>query len=55
MSKIKNVQIRNMDVLEVYIAHNTETEIGNQVRLLVAYDKAKKTFYALDSLCHYDK
>jgi len=55
MSKINNVQIRNMAVLEVYIAHNTETEIGNQVRLLVAYDKAKKTFYALDSLCHYDK
>lgn len=55
MSKIRNDQIRNRDVLEVYIAHNTETEIGNQIRLLVAYDKAEKTFYALDSLCHYDK
>lgn len=55
LSKIKNVKIRNREVFEVYIAHNTETEIGNQVRLLVAYDKAKKTFYALDSLCHYDK
>ena len=55
MSKIKNVKIRNREVFEVYIAHNTDTEIGNQIRSLVAYDKAQKTYYVLDSLCHCDK
>lgn len=55
LSKIKNVKIGNRDVFEVYIAHNTKTEIGNQIRLLVAYDKAEKIFYVLDSLCHCDK
>lgn len=55
MSKIRNVKISNRGVFEVYVAHNTQTEIGNQVRLLVAYDKAKTTFYAFDSLCHCDK
>lgn len=55
LAKIKNVKIGNREVFEVYIAHTTDTEIGNQVRLLVAYDKAEKTFYVLDSLCHCDK
>ena len=56
LSKIKNVKGgKNRDVFEVYIAHNTKTEIGNQIRLLVAYDKAEKTFYVLDSFCHNDK